>query len=229
MATITKIDYQTIIKQLMSSLDTVPERIQKSVADLQDIFDDAYTMVLGSVAFLADRTKRTGEDTTEAMRRVRQNKGLKEAAVRVVESTRERTTRFIYMAEAKMYRDSMRQIAQIWNSQTPDGLKFVAKIDESEIKNLKNIVIEGLTVEEWMDRYFSELSSKLKARITKYVSGETGIQTGKRLFLKNVRGMLDKTYNQVLQIAIQAVSLANREAFEQENTLFDDDSNWKFA
>lgn len=210
----------------------LPEFIDGLVAELDGLFGDLLSTVLGhmvwSIDIAKDRMGRVASNTANvaAVFQLRRDRLFKDNLKRTVVQFRERIGRKIAILELQAYKLGLKDIAEVWNSNTPNGIKFKGVVTNADKKQLAAILIGGGLLSEWLDEYTELLQRKLLRAATIYTARPTGDEDGKRLLAKRLRRAVMGIAKQVKSLAEVAVNQANAIAYDNENELFADSDNW---
>jgi len=230
----TVIDQAKILEAQMSRHQLLPARSNVLVERLNNIFDDTETLLVAKVmnavhSRIEKSTQGTilAEDISNLMA-IRRDPKFKQSITRISNSFSLKVKRRINDIQTKVYKDTMTDIAKIWNENTPESLKFTVDTQKKELKTIHRAIFDGYTIHEHVDIIVKELEFKVIGASTAASIGVTGESEGLNNLRKRVRYIFGKTRKRVENIAKLAVNQANAEAYESERLLFESDDSWAY-
>lgn len=227
---VTTLKQREINIALLESHAALPERSKELVAELDPIFGDGLNQLLGSLMNRLDaiRTDGKGETPLRLVRKLRKDGQYKKELNRILLYLAIRLEKRIRAMQSRAYKEALRAITRIWNTNTPKGVKVESEVKRGDLERIQGMPLNGLMLREWIDQHMNYIFTRVLAVSTLFVVRETGDEDGKRILGKRLKGAVDRAASELKAVAAQAINLANNLAYEDENNLFLDREQWRY-
>lgn len=215
-----RLDAGTVMSALMELQFSTPNRVDELLTELGPLFDSVYAEIIG-VLTISGQPDNAAIDFVQAAHRLRRDANIKRAMQGIVNSYPERLGRKVFAMQSRIYRETLKGIAKVWNANTPKGVEVEYKAVGSDLESIRRMPVDGLTVKEWAEISGAQLASRMLAILTLRRAKERGgFEAGYRLAVKRIKQAIETQKKDVLQVAATAVNMASQRAFEQESELF---------
>jgi len=234
---IVKLDQKQIQHELLTYLNDFAVQVEPMLKPFDELMDMQQPTITGVIMDRLEGLEGNqgvdGETVSELVagkaKGLRRNKKLKAQLNQVLANYTEQVLRIIRSMQAKTYRDGQKQIAKIWNRNTPDGLDLKVKVSAKELKTVYEYPLNGDQVSGWIDDFVAVLQRKLYRAMSLRVAPESGLQDGRKLLRKKLTNAINEAANNLRELAMMAVNQANALAYEAEALAFSSKAEWRIV
>ena len=232
---IVKLDQKQIQQELLAYLNDFAAQVEPMLKPFDELMAMQQPTITGVIMDrlegLQGNQDVDGETVSELVagkaKGLRRNKKLKAQLNQVLANYTEQVLRIIRSMQAKAYRDGQKQIAKIWNRNTPDGLDLKVKVSAKELKTVYEYPLNGDQASGWIDDFVAVLQRKLYRAMSLRVAPESGLQDGRNLLRKKLANAINEAAKNLRELAMMAVNQANALAYEAEALAFSSKAKWQ--
>jgi len=215
----TQLDAGAVQNELMLAQFAAPKRVRQLVGELDALYASLYAEILGVV--MAMEPAETDE-FVRVVSSLRRDVKITALLKQIVHNYPDRFVRKVQAMQLRICKETMRWIAGVWNTHTPQGITVTHKLTGKDASELRRLPVEGLMLKEWAALSAKQLESRVLAAITLRRAREKGqYEAGLRFAKKRIRLAVDKQRREMDVIAETAVNMASQWAFDQEAGLFE--------
>lgn len=206
---------------LMGIQFSTPARASELVGELDALYDSLYVETIGTLT-VAEQPHKGPVNVATAAWRIRRDRVIAARLGRILTQYPARLTRKVQAMQDRMYRETVRNIAKIWNAYTAAGVTIKGKATAADLDSIHASPVNGLLVNEWAKLSGAALRGKVLAALTMRRAREKGgVEAGHLRAVKRIKLAIEQQKKDMAQVAEHAVNAASAVAFEQESGLFE--------